>query len=126
MKMTVSELFEWGYGPKAECKLATAPTAMKGIANDMELIEERLEGRPEKTGTVGVPSQAIPAVMPVESQLIIVNGVNCPFCSSNQFEDAGSGWRCSNCKRLAWIWTVDGGIVRADFEGVNLSWSLEK
>lgn len=125
MKMTVSELFEWGYGPKAESKLATPPTAMKGIAKDMELIEERLESS-EETGIAGIPSSAITTVLPVVLQLIIVDGVNCPFCSSNHFEDESSGWRCSNCKRLAWIWRVDGGIVRADFESVNLSWSLKR
>ena len=51
------------------------------------------------------------------------SGVSCPFCRGESFEDAELGWRCQNCKRLAWIWTAGGSIVRADCERMALLWN---
>ncbi len=50
------------------------------------------------------------------------SGVSCPFCRSERLEDVEPGWRCSECKRLAWVWTAGGSIVRADCERMNLKW----
>jgi hypothetical protein len=47
-------------------------------------------------------------------------GANCPYCMELFFEDVNQGWRCCNCKRLAWIWLPCGSIVRADFESMDL------
>ena len=51
------------------------------------------------------------------------SGASCPFCRSELLEDAERGWRCSHCKRLAWVWTAGGSIVRADCERMNLQWN---
>ena len=61
----------------------------------------------------------VPAADPVESP----SGASCPFCQSELLEDVECGWRCCNCKRLAWVWTAGGGIVRADCERMNLEWN---
>ena len=50
------------------------------------------------------------------------SGVSCPFCRSELLEDVELGWRCCHCKRLAWVWTAGGGIVRADCERMALEW----
>ena len=50
------------------------------------------------------------------------SGVFCPFCRSELLEDAERGWRCQKCKRLAWVWTAGGSIVRADVERMALLW----
>ena len=49
-------------------------------------------------------------------------GVSCPFCRSELLEDVERGWRCCHCKRLAWVWTAGGSIVRADVELMALLW----
>ncbi len=49
------------------------------------------------------------------------SGVSCPFCQSECLDDVEHGWRCCNCKRLAWVWTVGGSIVRVDFEKIELA-----
>ena len=49
------------------------------------------------------------------------SGVSCPFCRGELLEDVELGWRCCNCKRLAWVWLPGGSIVRADFENTNLA-----
>ena len=50
------------------------------------------------------------------------SGVSCPFCRGELLEDVELGWRCCNCKRLAWVWTAGGSIVRADCERMALEW----
>jgi len=49
-------------------------------------------------------------------------GASCPYCRSELLEDVEPGWRCYECKQLAWVWTVGGSIVRADCERMNLQW----
>lgn len=44
----------------------------------------------------------------------------CPYCESRFLVDDPDGCRCWLCERLAWVTTPDGGIVRADFVGVEL------
>lgn len=51
------------------------------------------------------------------------SGVSCPFCRGESLKDAEHGWRCQKCKRLAWVWTAGGSIVRADCERLNLQWN---
>ncbi len=51
------------------------------------------------------------------------SGASCPFCRSELLEDVEPGWRCCNCKRLAWVWTAGGSIVRADCERMPLEWN---
>ncbi len=51
------------------------------------------------------------------------SGVSCPFCRSELLEDAERGWRCCHCKRLAWVWTAGGSIVRVDCERMPLEWN---
>jgi hypothetical protein len=48
------------------------------------------------------------------------SGVSCPFCRSELLEDVEPGWRCMDCKRLAWVWLPGGSIVRVDCERMNL------
>ncbi len=50
------------------------------------------------------------------------SGASCPFCRSELLEDVEPGWRCCDCKRLAWVWTSSGSIVRVDCERMNLLW----
>lgn len=49
------------------------------------------------------------------------SGASCPYCRSELLEDVVPGWRCCNCRRLAWVWLSGGSIVRADFENTNLA-----
>ena len=48
------------------------------------------------------------------------SGASCPYCRSELLEDVEPGWRCCDCKRLAWVWIAGGSIVRADCERLNL------
>ena len=50
------------------------------------------------------------------------SGASCPYCRSELLEDVEPGWRCCDCKRLAWVWTAGGSIVRADCERMSLEW----
>ncbi len=47
-------------------------------------------------------------------------GATCPYCDSRFLVDDPKGCRCWLCERLAWVTSPDGGIVRADFVGVEL------
>ena len=51
------------------------------------------------------------------------SGASCPYCRSELLEDVEPGWRCCNCKRLAWVWLPGGSIVRVDCERMNLQWN---
>ena len=61
--------------------------------------------------------------VPAAELSVSTTGASCPYCRSELLEDVELGWRCCNCKRLAWVWTAGGSIVRADCERMALEWS---
>ncbi len=60
--------------------------------------------------------------VPPADPVVSPSGVSCPFCRGESLEDVERGWRCCRCKRLAWVWSAGGSIVRADCERMDLSW----
>jgi hypothetical protein len=45
--------------------------------------------------------------------------IRCPWCHGKRLIDGCSGLWCDECERLAWFDTPTGGVMRADFAGVE-------
>ncbi len=66
--------------------------------------------------TVGLKSIG-PLSMGIKPEPVLMpEGVHCPHCRSQSFNDDPRGCRCVDCGRLAWLTMANGSIVRADFE----------